>query len=75
MAVVEGHRIGGTRHAGYIAEGPTNCASCEYFVWPHLCKQPLVILDAKSALGGLRLHQGGKAIVKPNGCCIFWERG
>jgi hypothetical protein len=76
MASIEGHTIAGTPHAGYspAKDAPFACANCHYFVWPHLCGNEVVIKDGKAKAGGLKLHQGGKAVVEPLGCCALWEK-
>ena len=76
MAQLEGHKVSGSTHAGYLPakDAPFSCATCEYFTWPHLCRNELVEKDAKLKQQGLRLHQSGKAIVEPLSCCSLWEK-
>jgi hypothetical protein len=44
--------------AGYIADGPTHCGSCEYFVRAGLCKKV----------------KNSPSLIEQGGCCNAWER-
>jgi hypothetical protein len=61
----------GTPVSGYVDTPERKaCATCEYLVKGHLCKQKVVQTDKKVKTDPV----SGLKIVSPeNGCCSYWE--
>lgn len=63
---------GGEAHYAAARFGPFKCATCEHVEFPHFCRHPDVVRDAKNHAPGLKLA-GQKAVIELSGCCNYWR--